>query len=133
MRGFTLIELMIVVAIIAIIAAIAYPSYQRHILKTRRIQAGACMQNVAQFMERWRTSHNFSYENATLDGTNFACISELASFYSIGVAGAPTAMAYSVSATPVAGSAQARDTCGVLTLDQAGHKTAAGADAQGCW
>lgn len=132
MKGFTLIELMIVVAVIAIIAAIAYPSYQRHILKTRRIQAGGCLQNVAQFMERYRTSHNFSYSGATVDNDDFSCMSELAAFYTIApVASSIQASTYTIKATATGG--QTRDSCGDLTLDQAGNKTAHGADAQGCW
>ena len=49
-RGFTLIELMIVVAIIAIIAAVAYPAYTDHVLRTRRANAAACLQELSQQM-----------------------------------------------------------------------------------
>ncbi|TVP55394.1 MAG: prepilin-type N-terminal cleavage/methylation domain-containing protein, partial [Halomonadaceae bacterium] len=62
-QGFTLIELMIVVAIIGVIAAIAYPSYQRNIENTRRTAAQADMMELAQTLER-RYTANYSY----LDG-----------------------------------------------------------------
>ena len=51
-RGFTLIELMIVVAIVAILAAIAYPSYREHVVKSRRATAQSCLLEMAQFEAR---------------------------------------------------------------------------------
>ena len=55
--GFTLIELMIVVAIIAIIAAVAFPSYQEHVRKTRRADAQTALLELSQFMERHYTAN----------------------------------------------------------------------------
>lgn len=52
-RGFTLIELMVVVAIIAILTAIAYPTYVDHVRKTRFAQAKEGAQEVATALERW--------------------------------------------------------------------------------
>ena len=49
--GFTLIEMMIVVAIIGVLAAIAYPSYQRYVIKTKRVDMMTEMQNIASEME----------------------------------------------------------------------------------
>ncbi|MDW7601742.1 prepilin-type N-terminal cleavage/methylation domain-containing protein, partial [Stenotrophomonas maltophilia] len=54
-RGFTLIELMIVVAVVAILAAIAYPSYSEHVRKSRRAQAKADLVEYAQLAERFHT------------------------------------------------------------------------------
>ena len=61
-RGFTLVELLIVVAIIGILAAIVYPSYQDSVRKSRRADAKAVMAEAAQFMERFYTE-NFCYSN----------------------------------------------------------------------
>lgn len=59
-RGFTLIELMIVVALIAILTSIAYPSYQNSVFKTKRTEAQAEMLDVAQRLQRFKIA-NFSY------------------------------------------------------------------------
>ena len=137
-RGFTLIELMIVVAVVGILAAIAYPSYQSYVLKTRRATAAGCMLELSQWMERNHTTC-LAY-NVTGTGCSTAmtsallpspnCRNELSASYTFSFVANPTAGTYQLQAVP--GGPQAGDTtCGTLTLNQAGAKGAAATS--GCW
>ncbi|MDM7457027.1 MAG: type IV pilin protein [Tepidimonas sp.] len=124
-RGFTLIELMITVAVIAILAAIAYPSYEAYVLRTYRTAARSCLIELAQWMERHYSSH-MSYVSAVLPST--ACRSDLATRYTFSLDGAPTSTTFRLKAVPVG--TQARDSCGELTIDQRDQRTPTSA---GCW
>lgn len=131
--GFTLIELMVVVAILGILAAIAYPSYTEYVIKTRRSAGAACLLEMAQFMERYYTT-NMGYTGAALPST--ACVQETAEHYGYALAAGGTVSTYSISATPNGAQASTDGMCGTLTLNQAGVKSVsgtAGTDANKCF
>lgn len=121
-KGFTLIELMIVVAIVAILAAVAYPSYQNHLQKTRRSDGQAALLNAVQIAERFYTLNN-TYVGAVIPANSDE------GYYNLAY-NAPTATTYTITATPAG--AQATDPCGNLTINQANVKGSAGGMAD-CW
>jgi type IV pilus assembly protein PilE len=130
-RGFTLIELMIVVMILAILAGIAYASYSNSVIASRRKAASACMLELAQHMERVYTT-SLSYAGVTA-APALACRTELSAFYTIGLNGTPTATTYALQAAPTSQQKDAK--CGTLGLNQAGTKTISGTggSVSSCW
>ena len=130
-RGFTLIELMIVVAIVGILAAVAYPSYVSQTQKSRRADAKTALITGAQQMERYFTQNN-TYVGATAGATAADTVPATTSngYYAITLGGLGAA-AYTLTATP--GAAQASDPCGTLTYNETGTKTVSGSTVAYCW
>jgi type IV pilus assembly protein PilE len=126
--GFTLIELMIVIAIVGILAAIALPSYNQYIARGHRAQARAIMMEASQFMEKFYAL-NFNY-TTTLPTrlTVSPKANEGAARYTITLT--TTANSYSLSAAP---SGWTDETCGTLTLSNLGEKSQANSDVATCW
>jgi type IV pilus assembly protein PilE len=132
-RGFSLIELMIVVAVIAIIAAIAYPSYMDYVRQSRRADATVALLELAQYMERYYTNNGrytdgdgnypaLPFDEAPRDGSD--------KYYDLSLNDTPSATSYTLSAAPK--NAQENDDCGTLTLDHLGVKGAED-DVDHCW
>lgn len=131
--GFTLIEVMIVVAIIAIIAAVALPSYFGSIKKSRRADAITALNQIAQEQERWR-ANNSTY-TTDLTSTGLKVANPSSGYYTLGVA-SPTATGYVATAT--AAGSQANDTkCTTLTFTMSVGTITYGAtpaaNAKLCW
>ena len=134
-RGFTLIELMIVVTVIAIISAVAYPSYQAYIVKANRAEGRQAILAAAQQLERYFTNNNTYTSDLTVAGyKGFSGESAANSKYNLVVTpgGAGIATSYVITATPTFS-----DTvCNLLTYTQAGTKGIAGGsetDVSKCW
>lgn len=118
--GFTLIEVLIVVAIIGLLAAIAYPSYMEYMKKTRRSDGHLALLNVAQSMERCKAT-NYTYATCSVPG-GMEISPE--GYYTIALDGAATATAFTLQATAASGSPQANDeSCATMTLDSRGRKS----------
>jgi len=126
-RGFSLIELMIAVAVVAILAAIAYPSYQDHLRKGRRASTQAFMMEIANREQQYLLdARSYAVGAGALATLNITVPTEVSRFYTVTIdpAAPTTPPSFTITATPIAGSAQAPD--GVLTLDHQGNKTRAG-------
>ena len=128
-RGFTLIELMIVVAVIGILAAIAYPSYQDYIRKARRIDAQSVMLDIQLLQEKYRVN-NPSYATwQNLKDSSYIPTSPPSNSPWIYYTFDPSpdspkpALGYTITATAKSGTSQASDTgCVSMTLNQASEK-----------
>lgn len=116
-KGFTLIELMIVVAIVGILAAIALPLYNEQIRKGRRADAMRAVGGLQLQLERWR-AENPSYAPCTPTpcGSGVYPTAPTSTFYTIAITG-PGTSAYTITATP-----KANDRCGALTATRANPK-----------
>lgn len=126
-RGFTLLELMIVVAVITILAAIAYPNYTESVRKSRRAAATADLSELAQNLERWYTLNN-NYSTYTIPARLQRSPQQGTVYYTIRAVRAQNT--FTLTATPTG--AQASDRCGALTLTHAGTK-GAGRSVSECW
>lgn len=129
-RGFTLLELMIVCAVVGILAAIAYPSYVSYIQKTNRAEGKGALLAAAIQMERYLTERN-TYATATLGAGGVYPTTTEHNTYTLSLPSV-AASTYTLRATPVG--AQASDPCGSLTYTEAGVKGVTGTMAVArCW
>ncbi len=140
-KGFTLIELMIAVAIIGILAAIAVPSYQESVRKSRRADVKGALLGLANAMERRFTETN-SYLGAagtdatpTDTGTPRPSIAKGATDYYDLTISAATQTSYTLTATSISGKSQATDKCANFTLNEKGEKKYTGSSGTPaeCW
>jgi len=140
--GFTLIELMIVVAIVAILSAIAYPSYERYVIKTKRSVAQSALLQVADrqqqfFMDNKQfaadlTNLGFPANPYVLNDDGASTVaSDTQAVYSVSLSNV-TATTWTATAAPLQGQLSRDSYCGSLSLTQAGAKGKTGSSDK-CW
>lgn len=140
-RAFTLIELMITVAIIGILAAIAFPSYRGYVLRANRTVAKTFMTEIVSKQESFRsdrkvfadvlTKLGFAANTLYLKSDGSTAAVATGAVYSL-VLGNATAVAYTLTATPL--NSQTQDAkCGTLSLTGAGIRSASGTSGAACW
>ncbi|MGV8891267.1 MAG: type IV pilin protein [Pseudomonas sp.] len=124
-RGFTLIEIMIVIAIIGIVITIGYPSLTEYVKKGRRTEVAGLLSEQAQILERFYSKNNVY--------TNVAGLSAGNDFYTI--TQALTDQTFLLTAVRKAGSAMATDKCGDFTITNTGVRSMVNATAatKDCW
>jgi len=148
LRGFTLVELMIVVVIAAILLGIAVPSYMTSIRKSRRADAKTALLELAGREERYLTTNPVGYSTLPADLGYATFVTPVGNgYYTVAVcvtaAGAASACppstlagpSFLLTATPVAGTSQASDTqCTSFSVDSGGGQFATGSlPATTCW
>ena len=138
--GFTLIELIIVVAILGVIAAIAVPNYMENTRQTKRTDAMSALVQLAQAMERYYTV-NYTYEGAAAGGNDTGAPAAStfgqtqspatgSAAYNLTISAASPSD-FTLSATPTG--AQASDRCGTLTLTNTNVRGDGAAPGVQCW
>lgn len=131
--GFTLVELLVTVAIIGILISVVYPSYQDNIRKTRRAEAQGDLLELVSFMERYYTENNryrtggggaptLPFTQSPRTGT---------AYYQITLNNL-TDTTFRIDATAQTTGGQNNDTCGTMTIADTGARTNTGSEA-GCW
>jgi len=131
-RGFTLIELMIVIVIIGILFAVALPSYQSSVLRGHRADAQGILMNISAREERFMAQNNtYTTDINTAAGLNIGTTTSNNGYYNLSVAacGGGIATCYLLTATATGG--QANDTdCATITLSSTGVTSGTTAT---CW
>lgn len=134
-RGFTLIELMIVVLIIAILVSVAYPAYTRYGFRSRRTDGQQALLTIANAQERFYGTYNKYADDLTKLG--YATAYSPGGYYALALAvGDDSAQGYTATAQPMGN--QRGDACGTLSIDNIGSKTPAAGNASAnangsCW
>lgn len=131
-RGFTLLELMIVVAVVAILAAIAMSGYSKQMRKSRRAEAKQTIADVVLREEKWRTN------NALYLGTDSTAANKAlfgipippGSYYTFAITTAESGTAYTITGAPTGD--QAKDSCGTLGYAVSGAVVTK-TPSSGCW
>jgi type IV pilus assembly protein PilE len=138
MKGVTLIELVVVVAIVALLASIAVPTYRNYLLRSHRVEAKAALLNLAAAQEKFYLQNNSYAANSVLStapptGLGIPGTTKNG-YYTIAISNASTT---TFAATATATGAQTEDTdCATFAIDALGVKSATksgGSASTACW
>lgn len=136
-QGFTLLEMMLVVAVIALISSIAIPAFIDYMKKSRRSDARSLLLEIVAKQEQYFPNNQQQYTDDFTQLGNLAAKATTADkvtsengYYEITI-DRPTLYTFKLTAKPIG--AQANDSCTTLTIDQDGTKDFTPADAIGCW
>lgn len=139
-QGFTLIELVIVVAIVGILSAIAMPMYRDYVVRANRTEAKAGLAVVALAQERYFSVNNIYTSSVAALGSMTVVKSNgetEGGYYVVSISLQSSGAAYTLNATPQSKAGQNTDKCNILTLSSTGSKgvstTYSGYSAANCW
>lgn len=128
--GFTLVEVLITIAVVAVLIVIAVPAYTTYITKSRRSDGQSALLDMSNRMERYFTENN-TYVGATPTALGVGTTSP-SGHYTLSVPTA-TATTYTLQATPIGAQLQSDTQCGTLSYDYLGTKGSSAGTVANCW